>query len=87
MQAVSDALCRKYGLSVIEHPQQGRGKQYGEWRAEQEQRPTWRGLIHTDIDEAIRQSMTEGLCGEGRQGYFGQTAGQGAIRATDAQFR
>ena len=59
MQAFSDELCRKYGLSVIEHPQQGRGKQYGEWRAEQEQRPTWRGLIHTDIDGAIRQSMTE----------------------------
>ena len=59
MQTVSDELCREYGLSVIEHPQQGQGKQYGEWRAEQEQRPTWRGLIHTDIDEAIRQSMTE----------------------------
>lgn len=59
MQAVSDALCREYGLSVIEHPQQGRGKQYGEWRAEQEQRPTWRGLIRADMDEAIRQSMTE----------------------------
>lgn len=59
MQTVSDALCREYGLSVIEQPQQGRGKQYGEWRAEQEQRPTWRGLIHADMDEAIRQSMTE----------------------------
>ena len=59
MQTVSDALCREYGLSVIEHPQQGRGKQYGEWRAEQEQRPTWRELIRTDMDEAIRQSMTE----------------------------
>ena len=59
MQTVSDELCREYGLSVIEHPQQGRGKQYGEWRAEQEQRPTWRGLIRADIDEAIRQSMTE----------------------------
>ncbi len=58
MQTVSDKLCREYGLSVIEHPQQGRGKQYGEWRAEQEQRPTWRGLIRADIDEAIRQSMT-----------------------------
>ena len=43
----------------IDYPQQGRGKQYGEWRAEQEQRPTWRGLIRTDIDEAIRQAMTE----------------------------
>ena len=59
IQTVSDELCREYGLSVIEHPQQGRGKQYGEWRAEQEQRPTWRGLIRSDIDEAIRQSMTE----------------------------
>ena len=59
MQTVSDALCREYGLSVIEQPQQGRGKQYGEWRAEQEQRPTWRGLIRTDIDEAIRQAITE----------------------------
>ena len=59
MQTVSDELCREYGLSVIEQPQQGRGKQYGEWRAEQELRPTWRGLIRTDIDEAIRQAMTE----------------------------
>lgn len=59
MQTVSDELCREYGLSVIENPQYGKSKQYGEWRAEQEQRPTWRGLIRADIDEAIRQSMTE----------------------------
>ena len=59
MQKESDDLCREYGLSVIENPQYGKAKQYGEWRAEQEQRPTWRGLIRADIDEAIRQSMTE----------------------------
>lgn len=59
MRHASDALCREYGLSVIENPQRGKSKQYGEWRAEQEQRPTWRGLIRADIDEAIRQSMTE----------------------------
>ncbi len=59
MQTVSDELCREYRLSVIENPQYGKAKQYGEWRAEQEQRPTWRGLIRADIDEAIRQSMTE----------------------------
>ena len=59
MQTVSDELCREYRLSVIENPQCGKSKQYGEWRAEQEQRPTWRGLIRADIDEAIRQSMTE----------------------------
>lgn len=45
MQTVSDELCREYRLSVIENPQYGKAKQYGEWRAEQEQRPTWRGLI------------------------------------------
>lgn len=59
LQVVSDALCREYGLSVIENPQPGKGKHYGEWRAEQEQRPTWRGIVRSDIDEVIRQSMTE----------------------------
>lgn len=59
MQAESDKLCREYGLSVIENPQPGKSKHYGEWRAEQEQRPTWRGLVRSDVDEAIRQSMTE----------------------------
>lgn len=59
MQAVSDALCREYGLSVIENPQPGKSKHYGEWRAEQEQRPTWRGIVRSDVDDIIRQSMTE----------------------------
>lgn len=59
MQTVSDALCREYGLSVIENPQPGKGKHYGEWRAEQEQRPTWRGIVRSDVDEVIWQSMTE----------------------------
>ena len=59
MQAVSDALCREYGLSVIENPQPGKSKHYGEWRAEKEQRPTWRGIVRADVDEVIRLSMTE----------------------------
>ncbi|MGM9628941.1 MAG: relaxase/mobilization nuclease domain-containing protein [Faecousia sp.] len=59
MRKLSDDLCREYGLSVIDNPQPGKSKQYGEWRAEQEQRPTWRGIIRSDIDEVIRQSMTE----------------------------
>ncbi len=59
LQAASDALCREYGLSVIENPQPGKSKHYGEWRAEQEQRPTWRGIVRADVDEFIRQSMTE----------------------------
>lgn len=59
MRRASDELCREYGLSVIEKPKPGKSRHYGEWRAEQEQRPTWRGLVRSDVDEAIRQSMTE----------------------------
>lgn len=59
MQKESDRLCREYGLSVIDEPKRGKSKHYGEWRAEQEQRPTWRGLIKQDVDTAIRRSMTE----------------------------
>ena len=59
MQVASDNLCREYGLSVIENIQYGKSKHYGEWTAEQEQRPTWRGFIKADIDEAIRMSLTE----------------------------
>lgn len=59
MQVASDNLCREYGLSVIENIQYGKSKHYGEWKAEQEQRPTWRGFIKADIEEAIRMSLTE----------------------------
>lgn len=59
MRKASDELCREYRLSVIENPQPGKSKQYGEWRAEQEQRPTWRGIVRTDVDESIRKAMTE----------------------------
>ena len=59
MRETSDALCREYGLSVIKKPQRGKAQHYGEWRAEKEGRPTWKSAIKDDIDEAIRQSMTE----------------------------
>ena len=59
MRTASDALCREYGLSVLVQPQTGTAKHYGEWRAEQERRPTWRGLIRSEIDALLRQSATE----------------------------
>lgn len=59
MQETSDALCREYKLSVIEQPTRGRTRQYGEWKAEQERHPTWRGLIQADVDEAIEKARTE----------------------------
>ena len=48
MRSVSDRLCREYGLFVIEHPHPGMSKQYGEWRAEQEGRPTYRSIVRED---------------------------------------
>ena len=59
MQKESDALCREYGLSVIESPGRGRTKHYSEWNAERVGHPTWRSLVKSDVDTAIRRSMTE----------------------------
>ena len=59
MRATSDRLCREYGLSVIEHPQPGKSRPYGEWRAEQEGRPTYHSIVREDVDEAILQARTE----------------------------
>lgn len=58
MRRTSDELCRAYGLSVVEQPEK-KAKHYGEWRAEKEGRPTWRGIVKADVDEALRTSMTE----------------------------
>ena len=59
MQQVSDRLCRENGLSVVRHPEDGRGKNYGEWAAEQKGKPTHRRMIRQDIDRAIKASLTE----------------------------
>lgn len=59
MQKESDSLCREYGLSVIENPQHGKSKHYGEWKAEQDGRQTWRSIVKSDVDTAIRGAMTE----------------------------
>ena len=59
MQRVSDALCREYGLSVIENPKRGKTMQFAEWQAERKGHTTWRGMVKSDVDTAVRQSMTE----------------------------
>ena len=59
VRALSDALCQRYGLSIIETPEALRGKrQYEKWRAEENNQPTWRTAIRQDVDDAIRQSLT-----------------------------
>jgi hypothetical protein len=59
MQQESDKLCREYRLSVIDEPKRGKSKHYGEWKAEQDGKPTYRSLLKADVDTAIAQSMTE----------------------------
>ena len=59
MRKQSDLLCQEYGLSVVKNPEQGKAKHYSEWNAERSGNTTWRSVIKSDIDTAIRQSMTE----------------------------
>lgn len=58
MRNVSDRLCREYALSVLEGAQK-KGLHYGEWRAQQEGRPTYHGMVRMDVDDAISRARTE----------------------------
>ena len=57
MREISDRLCLKYGLSIVEEPV-GRGMNRGEYDAEKNGMPTVRGLIRQDVEEAIAASVT-----------------------------
>ncbi|MCM1269858.1 MAG: relaxase/mobilization nuclease domain-containing protein [Faecalibacterium sp.] len=59
LRKVSDDLCRQYGLSVIENPEQGMTKSYDEYEAEKNGEPTKNSIIKHDIDECIKLAMTE----------------------------
>lgn len=56
LRRLSDDLCRKYKLSVIENPK--KGKHYAEWQAEKQRIPTKRSIIKDDVDRAIQHSRT-----------------------------
>lgn len=58
MREISDRLCREERISVIEDPKR-RGRNYGEWQAEKNGKPTVRGSIRADINRAILASTTE----------------------------
>ena len=59
IRAVSDKLCQKYRLSVIDTENSNHvAKPYVEWLAEKNGQPTWRTAIRQDVDEAIQQSLT-----------------------------
>ena len=57
LRKLSDDLCRKYHLSVIENPKK-KAMHYAEWHAEKQHKPTWRTAIREDVDFAINKAMT-----------------------------
>lgn len=72
IRAVSDELCRKYKLSVIDTENSHHvAKPYAEWLAEKNGQPTWRTAIRQDVDDAIQQSLTwrQFLSAMERKGY------------------
>lgn len=57
MREVSDRLCREHKLSVIRDPQ-GKGKNYAQWSAEKNGKPTYQSITKADIDRAVMASTT-----------------------------
>ena len=59
VRAMSDALCKQHGLSVIrENRSEQVGRPYPQWLAEQENRSTWKTAIQQDIDSVIAEVLT-----------------------------
>jgi hypothetical protein len=56
IRGISNEISRENDLSVIEP--KNKGKHYAEWNAEQNGKPTVRGLIRQDIDAALIESFT-----------------------------
>lgn len=69
IRGVSNAISRENGLSIIEP--KGKGKQYAQWNAEKQGKPTIRGLIRQDIDAALAGaiSMQTLFAAMEKQGY------------------
>lgn len=82
MRQTSDQLCREHGLSVIEHPEQGRTMSRDTWEAEQKGRPTWYGQIRQDVDSCITRSFLfeHFIANLKKQGYEVKTGKYIAVR-------
>lgn len=82
MRQTSDRLCREHGLSVIEHPEQGRTMSYDAWEAEQRGKPTWYSQIRQDVDSCIARSFLfeHFIVNLKKQGYEVKTGKYIAVR-------
>jgi hypothetical protein len=82
MRQTSDQLCREHGLSVIEHPEQGRTMSWDTWEAEQKGKPTWYSQIRADVDSCITRSFLfeHFIANLKKQGYEVKTGKYIAVR-------
>ena len=82
MRQTSDRLCREYGLSVIENPEQGRTMSRDTWEAEQKGKPTWYSQIRADVDSCITRSFLfeHFIANLKKQGYEVKTGKYIAVR-------
>ena len=55
LREVSDDLCRKHHLSVVENPEQSKGKSHWEWELDK-QNLSWKSRLKNAIDEVIKIS-------------------------------
>ena len=55
LRTVSDDLCRKHHLSVVENPEQSKGKSHYEWELDK-QNLSWKAQLKAAIDEVIKVS-------------------------------
>ena len=52
---ITDEVCRQHHLSVIDHPEMGRGKSHWEWELDK-QNLSWKEQLKRTIDEVIKVS-------------------------------
>jgi hypothetical protein len=55
IRAISDRLCRKHGLSVIEEPR-GKSMSYVEWLRQSKGQPTYRSMLEADLNIAMEDA-------------------------------
>lgn len=55
LRTVSDELCRKHGLSIVENPEMSKGKSHYEWELDK-QNLSWKARLKAAIDEVIKVS-------------------------------
>lgn len=60
IRGVSDALCKEYGLSIIEENEEKKSVSYVEWLARNKGKTSWQTIIRNDLDDCIKQAFSFG---------------------------